>query len=212
MRTRVAAGKLQYINRVCNGKKDIVKEMLEDMQEKRTKWWKISEKYIEDCGTTIKKVKECTKEKLKEITKKWDTEKWKSEIEGKSSLNIYKQWKKVIKEEVYDNTYASILLFKARITGTLNLNKQKRHTGGSTSCYFCTDVEEDLIHFILIGPGYKEERKTVIELQQPYEENREKVTGKFLLIEEHIEKKRRNALSDVAKKGRKEKKSRNQHN
>ena len=70
MRTRVAAGKLQYINSVCNGKKDIVKELLEDMQEKRTKWWKMSEKYIEDCGTTIKKVKESTREKLKELTKK----------------------------------------------------------------------------------------------------------------------------------------------
>ena len=79
------------------------------MQEKRTKWWKMSEKYIEDCGTTIKKVKESTKEKLKEITKKWE-----SEIEGKSSLNMYKQWKKVIKEVVYDNTYASVVLFKAK--------------------------------------------------------------------------------------------------
>ena len=80
MRTRVDAGKPQYINSVCNGKKNlIVKEILEDMQEKRTKWWKMSEKYIEDCGTTIKRVKENKKEKLKEITKKWDTKKWESD-------------------------------------------------------------------------------------------------------------------------------------
>ena len=72
-------------------------------------------------------------------------------------------------------------MFKAR-TGTLNLNKQKRH--------FCTDVEEDRIHFIIMCPGYKEVRKTVIELQRPYEENREEVIGKFLFIEKNIEKKK----------------------
>ena len=102
-------------------------------------------------------MKESTKEKLEEITKKWDTEKWKSEIESKSSLNIYKQWKKVIKV-VYDNTFASVVLFKAR-TGMLNVNKQKRDMGVCSSCHFCADVEEDLINFILMCPGYKEERK-----------------------------------------------------
>ena len=69
--------------------------------------------------------------------------------------------------------------------------KETHGGGGSTSCHFCTDVEEDLIHFILMCPGYKEERKTVIELQQSYEENREEVIGFFLFIEENIEKKKK---------------------
>ena len=189
MRTRVASGKLQYINSVYRGSKDILKEILEDMQTKRTKWWKLSESYIEDCGLTIKKVKESTKEELKEQIRKWDTEKWKTEVESKSSLNIYRQWKKVIKEEVYDNTYASVLLFKAR-TGTLNVNKQKRHWGGSTSCHFCENTEEDLKHFLLMCPGYERERKEVIELQQPYEENEVEVIGKFLFVEDNIEQKK----------------------
>ena len=47
-------------------------------------------------------------------------------------------------------------------------------------------------------------RKTVIELQQPYEENREEVIGKFLFIEENIEKKKE-VLYQMWKKGRKEK-------
>ena len=55
MRTRVAAGKLKYINSICNVGKDILKKILEDMQAKGIKWWKMSERYIEDCGTTIQK-------------------------------------------------------------------------------------------------------------------------------------------------------------
>ena len=51
-------------------------------------------------------------------------------------------------------------------------------------------TEEDIIHYILMCPGYEEERKAVIELQQPYKENSEKVIGKFLFVEENIEKKK----------------------
>ena len=59
-------------------------------------------------------------------------------------------------------------------------------------------------------PGYKEVRKTVIELQQPYEENREEVIGKFLFIEENIEKKKE-VLYQMWKKREEKKNSENQH-
>ena len=60
-------------------------------------------------------------------------------------------------------------------------------------------------------PSYKEVRKTVIELQQPYEENREEVIGKFLFIEENIEKKKE-VFNQMWKKREEKKNSGNQHN
>ena len=59
-------------------------------------------------------------------------------------------------------------------------------------------------------PRYKEERKTVIELQQPYEENREEVIGKFLFIEENIQKKKE-VFYQMWQRREEKKKSRNQH-
>ena len=44
-----------------------------------------------------------------------------------------------------------------------------------------------------------------IELQQPYEENREEVIGKFLFIEENIEKKKEVLYQMWEKKGKKRK-------
>ena len=211
MKTRVIAGKLQYLKSIWKGEKDILKRVIEDMQAKESKWWKVTNSYREECGITTREVKQNTKAELKEQTRKWDTENWKRELESKSSLNIYKQWKNAIKEEtIYDNSFSSILLFRAR-TNTLNVNKQKRHTGGSTSCDFCSDSEEDLKHFILVCPVYSEEREKVIELQQPYEENSELVIGKFLFAEENIEKKKE-VIYRMWKKREKEIKLKSQQN
>lgn len=63
-----------------------------------------------------------TREQLKELTGKWDNEKWKLEIANKTSLSVYRQWKELIQEEeIYDNYPSSVTLFKAR-SDTLQLN------------------------------------------------------------------------------------------
>lgn len=190
MKSRVVGGKLQYIKSIYKGKKDILKKVLDSMRANGNKWWKSAERYIEECKTTISEVRENTKEELKEHIRKWDSENWKRELENKNSLSIYKLWKREIKEEeVYDNRFSSILLFRAR-SGTLKVNWQNRHSGGSTRCQFCINVEEDLVHFIIECPLYSTERSKVIELQQPYEENKELIIGKFLFEERNIEKKK----------------------
>ena len=190
MKTRLITNKLQYINTMYNGKKGILKTIISDIQEKSNKWWKTIEKYLTETGTTIHTIKTSTKKEIKEIMKKWDTEKWEEEVDSKSSLALYKNYKKVIKEEeVYDNTFASVLLFRAR-TGTLGVNRQNRHVGGDTNCYYCKDIEENLIHLMLDCPQYNKERIKVKELQKPYIEDREKILGNFLFNENNIDKKK----------------------
>ena len=132
-------------------------------------------------------------EKKEEIAKKirsWDTERWKTDMEGKESLIIYRSWKKEVKEEqIYDNRYSSVLLLKAR-TDTLPLNYKNRHTGGDIKCIPCGASKEDINHFILECPEYKDIRPEIVELQQPYEEDGRRVIGKFLFDETNIEKKK----------------------
>ena len=121
------------------------------MEEKETKWWLHVKKCAEECKISMGEVKRLTKEDIKKKTREWDTCNWKSEMESKESLALYRSWKSEIKEEeVYDNTFSSILLFRAR-TNTLGLNKKNRHQGGNVNCPFC-GVEEDANHFILHCP------------------------------------------------------------
>ncbi len=46
-------------------------------------------------------------------------------------------------------------------------------------CKFCDAEKEDFQHFLLICPEYKDERKNIIELQQPHEENTDNIIGSF---------------------------------
>ena len=140
MRSRIVEGKLQYINSIYKGDKDLLKAIIQDMQDKNSNWWNKCIKYAEECKLTMKNVIRSIKQelkdylradpgngpcqrqvlaeytnnnKLKENIRKWDTEEWLKEVNQKQSLCIYKSWKNEIKEEVvYDNTYSSVLLLE----------------------------------------------------------------------------------------------------
>ena len=84
MKSRIAEGKLQYINSIYNGK-DLLKAIIQDMQDKNSKWWNRCIKHTEDCKLTMKNVIRSTKKELKEKIRNWDTEEWlkKNESETK---------------------------------------------------------------------------------------------------------------------------------
>ena len=111
-------------------------------------------------------------------------------MEKKESLDIYRIWRKEIKEEkVYDNRYSSVVLFKAR-SNTLPLNDRNRHIGGSTKCTLCDGQKEDLHHFLLECPQLSDIRVKSLILQQPYEEDKVNIIGNFLFENTEIEKKK----------------------
>ena len=70
-------------------------------------------------------------------------------MEEKSTLVIYRSGKESITEEkVYDNTFGSTLLFRAR-TNCLQLNWRKRFVGEIDTCQLCMEGEvESLEHFL----------------------------------------------------------------
>ena len=56
-----------------------------------------------------------TKMKIREKIREWDTIQWKAEIYERSSLEIYRAWRKNIggMDNTYDNAPSSITLYKA---------------------------------------------------------------------------------------------------
>ena len=190
MKTRVIKNRIMYIKYIINGKKEIVSKILEKSKEDRSKWWNKSKKYIEDINISIGEIAHNKKEEIDKKIKEWDTAKWKGEMEKKESLNIYRIWRKEIKEEkVYDNRYSSVVLFKAR-SNTLPLNDRNRHIGGSTKCTLCDGQKEDLHHFLLECPQLSDIRVKSLILQQPHEEDKVNIIGNFLFENTEIEKKK----------------------
>ena len=151
---------------------------------------KITREYLVKLGMGVREYQRIGKEDIKKKARTMDTNRWEEDMRRKSSIEIYRRWKKEIKEEKqYDNRPGSITLYKAR-TNCLPLNDRKRHQNENTTCEVCGEEEENLRHFILRCKEYEEERKTIIELQRPYEEDENEVIGKFLFKEERIEEKK----------------------
>ena len=94
--------------------------------------------------------------------KNYDGELWRKKMATKSSLKMYSRYKKIVKEEaVYDNRNSSALLFQAR-TNSLNLNIEKRHQNGDTTCSLCNQEAEDAFHFIFNCVSLKKKRDTTL--------------------------------------------------
>ncbi len=55
----------------------------------------------------------------------------------------------------------------------------------------CGADNEDLKHFLLWCPAYREERRIFTQLQQPYVEDEEDIIGKYLFENRYIEETKR---------------------
>ena len=89
----------------------------------------------------------------------WEKMQWQEEMEGMSTLRLYRNFKKEIQEErMYDNTFESVLLFRAR-ANCLKLGWRKRFEGKSVECDMCGEPEETLEHFIGVCKALEEVRE-----------------------------------------------------
>ena len=97
--------------KILNGKNELLKKILELMKSKQIASTKVTDKYMELIGITNTEVIRMTKEKLKERTKRWDAKLWIEEVRSISSLNLYIEWKKEIREEqIYNNRPSSVII------------------------------------------------------------------------------------------------------
>ncbi|XP_068218538.1 golgin subfamily A member 6-like protein 6 [Palaemon carinicauda] len=192
MKTRIAGGRLRFVKGIEEGRNDLLKTILEEMKEnENNRWMKETKKWIKDMEMNDRTFRRMGREELKAKIREVDGKKWRDEIKEKNSLEIYEQEKGQIGEEMfYDNKPNSIIMYRAR-ANCLKLNDRKRHeAGGRVECKLCGAVNEDLAHFILECPDLSDERRKIVELQQPYEEEKKKIIGNVLFKKEGIEKRK----------------------
>ena len=189
MKTRIIESKINLSKNISTGKNKLLKDILRKTKaDKKNRWTITLDKYLEEINITSIETEKLNKKEIKDRLRRWDSENWRKEIESKSSLNIYRYWKKEIKEETfYDNRWSSKLLFLAR-TNSLPLNIRNRHTNGKVHCNICDmNVNEDLEHFLIDCPRLENER-----CQKYIEEKdvKDDAIGKFLFEVSNIEEKK----------------------
>ena len=134
MASRIIGNQIQYVQYIETNKgerNELLKRILQERKEFKNDYWITSLK--DNVGHVVedyKLLKTLSRDQLKKKIQDWDTRMWQEELCQKSSLKIYRSWKKNIKgeEKLYDNRPASVILFKGR-TNNLQLNDRKRHSG-----------------------------------------------------------------------------------
>ena len=191
MRKRIIESRLKYMKSIETGRNPLLEDILYTIKRygKWQKWYDKTEEYGKEFNHSIAEIEDLSENELRRTLNEYDTERWKKELNSKSSIAIYKDWKKEIKEEpIYDNRPASVTLYRAR-ANCLPLMERNRHTGENTQC-FCGEGTENLEHMLLHCKEYEEIRMLTKELQRPYNEKTEDVIGTFLFDTTNIEEKK----------------------
>ena len=128
MKTRFIESKILMVKNILEGENNSTRVILEKERENKSKWNNQLNKYLEEIGIKYEDIERLKRSTIRRKIREWDTDKWKKEVEEYSKIDIYKAFKKEIKEEkCYDNRPESNLLFLAR-TNSLKLNSENKYT------------------------------------------------------------------------------------
>ena len=182
MKSRLVRGRLQYLRRKMQGDNNLVKEVMASMRRNNVGWWKRTEKYLEWAGIEAEELEGMSGQEVKRrIADRVDSE-WMEEINKKSTLWLYREYKQEMTEEDYEGGERDRIWFRAR-TNCLWLG-DRRGERWRERCMICGGDElEDLMHFVLDCRELEEERGLALELQRPRAEQRRAVVGEFLFGE-----------------------------
>ena len=125
---------------------------------------------------------------ITQINKK-DNEEWYKNMNNKSTLSIYRQFKEKVEEiQWFRNGYRYSLMMMAR-SDTLPLEWRNWEIGGSKICKLCSEEVETLEHFLLVCPSLQSTRNEYLELQWPINVNKRDLISLILLFRELDEEK-----------------------
>ena len=183
MKSRVVRGRLQYLRRKMQGSNELIQNVIEGMRENNGGWWKRAAKYLEWAGMTWEQMRIAIEIEVKGKIAGKVEEEWEQEIQMKSTLWLYRQFKDEMREEDYEGGERSKVWYRAR-TNCMWLGDRS----GEEKCQICgVETLENLEHFMLECRELEGERMGAIELQRPREENSTEIMGRFLFEERNVE-------------------------
>ena len=163
MKSRIIKSKLTYTNWTTRTKNGLLAYIIEDMFEKgKENLVRRVRSAVEHLNTeSLQEVEKLSKGEIERVVRLCDEERWRRELEAKTTVQLYCKWKSKIKEErIYDNTEASTLLFRAR-SNTLKLGWRGRYLNTEVTCRLCGSGEEETLdHFLVECETLREMRES----------------------------------------------------
>lgn len=178
MKSRIVRGRLQYLRRVMQGDNVLLKRMVGGMLGGRDTWMGWNRKYLEWADVRLEDLRRMGRNELRNRIGKIVERNWMQEMESKSTLRLYREYKLKMEEVDYDGGVDSMVWFRAR-TNCLWLNDRRVEEDGR-GCRLCGGMLEDLEHFVLDCAALERDRIGCLELQRPRMENSRGVLGSFL--------------------------------
>ena len=183
MHSRIVKNKTLYYKSIRERKSKLLQEILEMQQERNFNWIRNLRRDMGEMGWNLENIVGRDQKDIKEMFRELDEERWRREMDVKSTFKIYRRYKGKMKEGKYYNNEESKILFRVR-SNTLKLGNRERFVGGNVGCVLCGDELEDLEHFIMECRRLQQERNELVRLQRPLEEDRERVLGAVILCDE----------------------------
>ena len=153
MMARIMEGYVKYLKYLIGiDSNDLLRRITEERLNNKEDQWTIDiRNYCKELKLDRVSIASIGNEEIRKKILEWDSEMWRQELSRKSSLEIYRLFKKEIKSEenLYDNTQSSVIFYRCR-TNNLNLKDRKRHSGGETKCELCNADIENLSNFFIV--------------------------------------------------------------
>ena len=146
--------KLCYANYIRKGDGGLVQKVFDlRMEDRGDPWIRQLRQHLNQINMNYNTLGRLDGKDVKKEVYTWGESQWRRTMEEKSTLEMYRTNKEIIREEpMYDNTHGSMLLFRAR-TNSLPLNWRKRFVSEEVLCQICWEEEETLNHFLRRCPG-----------------------------------------------------------
>ena len=139
--SRIARGRLQYYRRVLQGENKLLKRVMEAAERRSgSDWFKETKKCMEWARIAGAEMKTISSAEVRRRVAIVVEEEWKEEMQRKSSLRIYRTFKKEMKEEDYSGNEEGVVWFQAR-TDCMRLENRRWSQDGS-ECKLCGAVVE----------------------------------------------------------------------
>ena len=93
MRSRAVESRFLFIKSILEGENELVKEILRKMiEDQESMWSKHLKHYLEETNMKLEDFGSLSKENIRKMVRKKDTERWESEIQNKSTLSLYRRF------------------------------------------------------------------------------------------------------------------------
>ena len=139
-----------YMFKTGNGLlRAIFRRMCEEIRPGR--WMRQLREYMGELGIGFDRLKTMTKLELNRVVDEWETDRWRRDLESRTTLQLYRNKVGIGDEGIYRNVFGSVLKFRCR-TKTLKFRWRDGFSGCAVDCLLCgAEVE----HFVMKCEGIR---------------------------------------------------------